>query len=152
MQRRRQLGRAVEVEPEPAIVDAEPRARVAAGPSSAATGAPPRPDAHVPAGPPTRTGSSPRRARPTSSRADPRRSPELFADVVDDLRVQVLDDALRARWIVYWKQNPIAAWTGRHQRAWFRIDDGRFRLDLDVAPELAEIGRASCRERVYACV
>jgi hypothetical protein len=44
---------------------------------------------------------------------------------------------LRARWLTYWKQNPIAAWTGRNPRAWFRIDDGRFRLDLDVAPELA---------------
>jgi superfamily II DNA or RNA helicase/diadenosine tetraphosphate (Ap4A) HIT family hydrolase/SOS-response transcriptional repressor LexA len=66
-----------------------------------------------------------------------RRSPELFADVIDDLRVQVLDDALRARWISYWKQNPIEAWTGRTPRAWFRIDDGRFRLDLDIAPQLA---------------
>jgi SOS-response transcriptional repressor LexA len=67
-----------------------------------------------------------------------RRSPELFADVIDDLRVQILDEALRARWIAYWKQNPIAAWTAGKPRAWFRIeDDQRFRLDLDIAPELA---------------
>lgn len=67
-----------------------------------------------------------------------RRSPELFADVIDDLRVQIVDDALRARWIAYWKQNPIAAWAGGKPRAWFRIDDDqRFRLDLDIAPGLA---------------
>ena len=65
-----------------------------------------------------------------------RRSPELFADVIDDLRAPILDDAFRARWIAYWKQNPIAAWTGGKPRAWFRSDnDERFRLDLDIAPE-----------------
>ena len=77
-----------------------------------------------------------------------RRSPELFADVIDELRVQVLDDALRARWIAYWKQNPIAAWTGGSPRAWFRLDDGRFRLDLDVAPELAAALHRLTRELV----
>jgi len=66
-----------------------------------------------------------------------RRSPELFADVIDELRVQVLDDALRARWLTYWKQNPIDAWTPRDRRAWFRIDDDLFRLDLEVLPELS---------------
>jgi superfamily II DNA or RNA helicase/diadenosine tetraphosphate (Ap4A) HIT family hydrolase/SOS-response transcriptional repressor LexA len=67
-----------------------------------------------------------------------RRSPELFADVSDDeLRVQTLDDALRARWIAYWKKNPISAWTGRDGRAWFRLDDGVFRLALDVPLALA---------------
>jgi superfamily II DNA or RNA helicase/diadenosine tetraphosphate (Ap4A) HIT family hydrolase/SOS-response transcriptional repressor LexA len=65
-----------------------------------------------------------------------RRSPELFADVVEDLRVQELDDALRARWTAYWKQNPIAAWTDRNPRAWFRIDVRQFHLDLEIAPEL----------------
>lgn len=77
-----------------------------------------------------------------------RRSPELFADVIDDLRVQVLDDASRARWLAYWKQNPIAAWTGRNPRAWFRIDDGRFRLDLDIAPDLAAPLQRLTRELV----
>jgi superfamily II DNA or RNA helicase/diadenosine tetraphosphate (Ap4A) HIT family hydrolase/SOS-response transcriptional repressor LexA len=77
-----------------------------------------------------------------------RRSPELFADVIDDLRVQALDDALRARWIAYWKQNPIAAWTGRSPRAWFRIDEGLFRLDLDLAPELAAPLQRLTRELV----
>lgn len=66
-----------------------------------------------------------------------RRSPELFADVIDELRVQELDGALRAKWIAYWKQNPIDAWTGGKSRAWFRIDDGFFRLDLGVSPALA---------------
>jgi superfamily II DNA or RNA helicase/diadenosine tetraphosphate (Ap4A) HIT family hydrolase/SOS-response transcriptional repressor LexA len=66
-----------------------------------------------------------------------RRSPELFADVIDELRVHTLDDALRTKWIAYWTQNPIAAWTPRDRRAWFRITDGVFRLDLAVPPALA---------------
>jgi hypothetical protein len=67
-----------------------------------------------------------------------RRSPGLFADVREDLRVQLLDDALRPRWIAYWKENPISAWTARRdRRVWFRLDEGRFRLDLEVPAELA---------------
>ncbi len=78
-----------------------------------------------------------------------RRSPELFVDVPDELRVQVLGDALRARWIAYWKENPISAWTTRREgRAWFRLDDGRFRLDLDIAPALAEALHRLTRELV----
>ena len=78
-----------------------------------------------------------------------RRSPELFGDVVDELRVQALDDVLRAQWIAYWKQNPIAAWTTRRDgRAWFRLDDVRFRLDLDVAPALVEPLHRLTRELV----
>jgi len=77
-----------------------------------------------------------------------RRSPELFADVIDELRVQVLDDALRARWIAYWKQNPIDAWTRREGRAWFRIDDGVFRIALDVPPALSAALHRLSRELV----
>lgn len=78
-----------------------------------------------------------------------RRSPELFSDVTDDLRVQVVDDTLRGRWIAYWKRNPIAAWTGRKPRSWFRLDvDQRFRLDLNIAPELAAALHRLTRELV----
>jgi superfamily II DNA or RNA helicase/diadenosine tetraphosphate (Ap4A) HIT family hydrolase/SOS-response transcriptional repressor LexA len=77
-----------------------------------------------------------------------RRSPELFVDVVDELRVQVLDHAARAGWLAYWMQNPVAAWTGRSPRAWFRLDEGRFRLDLDVAPGLATPLQRLTRELV----
>ena len=79
-----------------------------------------------------------------------RRSPELFADVIDELRVQELDDPARARWLAYWMQNPIAAWTGRNPRAWFRLDDGRFRLDLDLdlGPGLATPLQRLTRELV----
>ncbi|HMG23783.1 MAG TPA: S24 family peptidase, partial [Kofleriaceae bacterium] len=79
-----------------------------------------------------------------------RRSPELFADVIDELRVQELDGAARARWLAYWMQNPIAAWTGRNPRAWFRLDDGRFRLDLDLdlGPGLATPLQRLTRELV----
>ncbi|MDB4958194.1 MAG: ATP-dependent helicase YejH [Myxococcales bacterium] len=66
-----------------------------------------------------------------------RRSPELFADVLDELRVQTLDDASRSKWLRYWADNPIAAWTRREGRAWFRIEGDVFRLDLDITPELA---------------
>jgi SOS-response transcriptional repressor LexA len=66
-----------------------------------------------------------------------RRSPELFADVLDELRVQTLDDASRSKWLRYWAYNPIAAWTRREGRAWFLIEGDVFRLDLDITPELA---------------
>lgn len=84
----------------------------------------------------------------TRSHAWLRRSPELFVDVIDELRVQVLDDAARARWLTYWMQNPITAWTGHNPRAWFRVDDGKFRLDLDLAPEMAAPLQRLTRELV----
>jgi superfamily II DNA or RNA helicase/diadenosine tetraphosphate (Ap4A) HIT family hydrolase/SOS-response transcriptional repressor LexA len=65
-----------------------------------------------------------------------RRSPELFAEVLPELRVPALDDALRARWLTYWQRNPLAAWTGGDRRAWFRIDSDVFRLALEVSPAL----------------
>jgi superfamily II DNA or RNA helicase/diadenosine tetraphosphate (Ap4A) HIT family hydrolase/SOS-response transcriptional repressor LexA len=65
-----------------------------------------------------------------------RRSPELFAEVIDGLRVQTLDDVSRSKWFKYWMDNPIAAWTRREGTAWFLIEDDLFRLDLDVTPEL----------------
>lgn len=76
-----------------------------------------------------------------------RRSPELIADVSDDLRQPPSDDLARARWVAYWKKNPIAAWTGTRKegRAWFRVERDVFRLDvaLDGAlvPALAKLVR-----------
>jgi superfamily II DNA or RNA helicase/diadenosine tetraphosphate (Ap4A) HIT family hydrolase/SOS-response transcriptional repressor LexA len=67
-----------------------------------------------------------------------RRSPELWSDVADDERVVELDEQHAARWVAYWRRNPIAAWCGprRDRRAWFRLDGDRFRLDVAVQPEL----------------
>ena len=45
-----------------------------------------------------------------------RRSPELLADVPEEMRVAPDDDVARARWLAYWKKNPIAAWTSRAAR------------------------------------
>jgi hypothetical protein len=63
-----------------------------------------------------------------------RRSPELFADVPDELREHELDDLRRVKWIAYWKKNPIAAWAGnrREGRTWFATERDRFRLELGI--------------------
>ncbi|MBA3542050.1 MAG: DEAD/DEAH box helicase family protein, partial [Deltaproteobacteria bacterium] len=68
-----------------------------------------------------------------------RRSPELFADVPDELRTQDLEGDTRAKWVAYWNKNPIAAWTGakRDGRTWFRLDGDVFRFDLEIASGLA---------------
>ena len=67
-----------------------------------------------------------------------RRSPELHADVPEELWSTELDDATRATWITYWNKHPIAAWSTprRGGRAWFRVEDGRFHLDLAVGEHL----------------
>jgi superfamily II DNA or RNA helicase/diadenosine tetraphosphate (Ap4A) HIT family hydrolase/SOS-response transcriptional repressor LexA len=76
-----------------------------------------------------------------------RRSPELLADVPDDLRQPPIDDLARARWVAYWKKSPIAAWTGTRKegRAWFRVEREVFRLDLAIdgalVPALAKLAR-----------
>ncbi len=76
-----------------------------------------------------------------------RRSPELIADVPDDLRQPPNDDLARARWVAYWNKNPIAAWTRMRNdgRAWFRVERDVFRLDLAVdgglIPALAKLAR-----------
>ena len=65
-----------------------------------------------------------------------RRSPELLADVPDDLREPAVDELAKARWVAYWKRNPIAAWSGarRDGRTWFRVERDVFRLDLAIDP------------------
>lgn len=80
-----------------------------------------------------------------------RRSPELLADVVpEELRAPAEDDLGRARWLAYWKKNPVAAWTSlrRDGRTWFTTEGGAFRLNLDVAPALAGALRKLTRELV----
>lgn len=68
-----------------------------------------------------------------------RRSPELFADISkEELRKATLDDRERRDWLVYWRDNPIDAWTGqRDGRAWFKLDGDRFVLDLELDEALA---------------
>jgi hypothetical protein len=68
-----------------------------------------------------------------------RRSPEFFADVTEeDLHVAELREADRARWISYWRRNPIAAWTSakKDRRTWFRLEEDLFVIDLEVKQEL----------------
>ncbi len=62
-----------------------------------------------------------------------RRSPELLEDVADNER-----DADEAKWLAYWRGNPIKAWTSkkRGRRTWFKLDGERFLLDLAIDPEL----------------
>lgn len=79
-----------------------------------------------------------------------RRSPELLADVPEDLRGAPEDDLSRARWLAYWKKNPIAAWTSsrRDGRTWFTADRGAFRLDLSLDSRLADALRKLTRELI----
>ncbi len=79
-----------------------------------------------------------------------RRSPELFAEVAESDRVTELDADSTARWLAYWRRNPVAAWTGakRDRRTWFRLDGDRFVLDLAVGPDLAPALSRLTRELV----
>lgn len=79
-----------------------------------------------------------------------RRSPELVADVPDELRAPPLDDVAKARWLAYWRKNPIAAWTGprRAGRTWFRIDQSAFLLDLAIDAALVPLLVKLTRELV----
>jgi len=81
-----------------------------------------------------------------------RRSPELLSDVPEEHRLAELQGDDVQHWISYWRQNPIAAWTGekqkRDRRTWFRLDSDRFVLDLTVASELVTTLTQMTRELV----
>ncbi|MEJ7735401.1 MAG: DEAD/DEAH box helicase, partial [Polyangiaceae bacterium] len=86
----------------------------------------------------------------TRSHALLRRSPELFADVAEDERSDTLEGPAAARWLAYWTRNPLDAWTRarRDRRTWFRIEGGRFLLDLTLDEDLAAPLAALTREIV----
>ena len=68
-----------------------------------------------------------------------RRSPELFNDISEEVRFDAIDDTNVARWVAYWRKNPIAAWTQprAERRPWFRLDADRFVLDLEIEDGIA---------------
>jgi superfamily II DNA or RNA helicase/diadenosine tetraphosphate (Ap4A) HIT family hydrolase len=69
-----------------------------------------------------------------------KRSPELLAEVPMGERLAEEPDASAiARWVAYWRSNPIAAWTGvkQRRRTWFVLEEDRLRLDLPADPALA---------------
>jgi superfamily II DNA or RNA helicase len=76
-----------------------------------------------------------------------RRSPELFAEVADDVRLRELDGAAEKSWLAYWRKNPIEAWTASTKvgRAWFKVEGDRFvpafALTADDAAAVAELTR-----------
>ncbi|MDP1823188.1 MAG: DEAD/DEAH box helicase family protein [Archangium sp.] len=59
------------------------------------------------------------------------RSPELFAEVADEVRGPAADK----KWAAYWKKNPIEAWTATKKvgRTWFRVDGDRFAPTFGIA-------------------
>ncbi|MDP1915396.1 MAG: DEAD/DEAH box helicase family protein [Myxococcales bacterium] len=75
-----------------------------------------------------------------------RRSPELFADVPEELRLDELG-ALQKKWETYWRKNPIEAWTAERTagRTWFRVERNRllpaFEIEESLGPALAELTR-----------
>lgn len=79
-----------------------------------------------------------------------RRSPELFADVTEELRKETLGEGELREWIAYWRKNPIAAWTAerRERRAWFRLDGDRFVLELEIEEGLGGAFAKLVRELV----
>ncbi|CAN5907966.1 hypothetical protein BH11MYX4_BH11MYX4_05070 [soil metagenome] len=76
-----------------------------------------------------------------------RRSPDLFAEVADEVRLAELDDAAEKKWLAYWRRNPIDAWTAPKKvgRTWFKIDGERFvaafAVTADDAAAVAELTR-----------
>lgn len=79
-----------------------------------------------------------------------RRSPELFADVADDMRETSLNAATENRWLSYWRGNPIEAWTGpkKEGRAWFKVEADRFVPAFAVPDEAHEAFARLTRELV----
>lgn len=79
-----------------------------------------------------------------------RLSPELFADVADEYRLEAPDEAHEGSWAAYWHQNPVDAWTSerRDRRAWMRVDGGQLRLALDCDPNLEGLLGKLTRELV----
>ena len=67
-----------------------------------------------------------------------RRSPELYADLAEDERIDEIDSEGEPSWIAYWRRNPIAEWTRErpNRRAWLRLDDDRLALALPLDPTL----------------
>jgi superfamily II DNA or RNA helicase/diadenosine tetraphosphate (Ap4A) HIT family hydrolase/SOS-response transcriptional repressor LexA len=76
-----------------------------------------------------------------------RRSPELFAEVADEVRKAELDASAEKKWVAYWRKNPIEAWTAAKKvgRTWFQIDGERFLPAFPIEPGeeaiLAELTR-----------
>jgi SOS-response transcriptional repressor LexA len=81
------------------------------------------------------------------ARAILRRSSELLADVADEHRAETPDEA---RWLAYWRRNPIEAWTApkKDRRAWFRVDGERFVPTFAVEPATEPAFTALVRELV----
>ena len=73
---------------------------------------------------------------------------------IPDLRtdLQDLDDAKAGKWLRYWRDNPINAWTGGNRsgesHAWFEIRDGRFCPTFDVAGEDLDTFQSMVRELI----
>jgi superfamily II DNA or RNA helicase/diadenosine tetraphosphate (Ap4A) HIT family hydrolase len=56
------------------------------------------------------------------------RSPELFEDVAESERLDVLSPDKETRWQSYWRRNSIEPWTSprRDRRPWFALEEDRF--------------------------
>ncbi|MEY6433795.1 DEAD/DEAH box helicase family protein [Thioalkalicoccus limnaeus] len=66
-----------------------------------------------------------------------RRRRRFIVDIREDLRQ--IDDVEPAKWLSYWKGNPIKAWIGGNRRddatRWFKLDRGRFAAAFSVAED-----------------
>lgn len=70
--------------------------------------------------------------------------PELLADVPADMRLlEQPDEAAVAKWVRYWTDNPIAAWSrgARGRDPWFRTQGNRFECSVPVDEALKGLVR-----------
>lgn len=69
------------------------------------------------------------------------RTPALFEDLLNVKRLANPRDPDPGKWLAYWKDNPIHAWTSskKARNTWFRLQDGNFLPSLPIAEGLDEI-------------
>ena len=70
------------------------------------------------------------------------RSPELYADLAGEWRLDDPAELDLDAWTDYWRTWPLEHWSGKsrrsHQQTWFRVRSGRFEPRFSVAAEVRE--------------
>lgn len=82
-----------------------------------------------------------------------RRTPDLLAEVPEDVRLPAEPtEADIRRWVAYWRENPIEAWTAerRNQRTWFHLDADKLVINLDVDAAMVRLVRELVDYRLAA--
>ena len=71
------------------------------------------------------------------------RKRQLLGDMPEQFRnLEKLDQQKLKRWITYWRNNPVAAWTGENRsdnRSLFAINEDIFEFNQEVGPEYTDV-------------